>query len=86
MEALSLSDPHVKASSAVGIKRLGSLFLESIAHDSTEEKLFAKASDAALSRAFRELGLKSLSLKERAGSADVLAKSPIYGDSDCGGR
>ena len=54
---------------------------EAIGHDSTEEKLFAKASDAALSRAFRELGLKSIILKERADSADVLAESPIHGYS-----
>jgi type II restriction enzyme len=52
---------------------------ELIAHDSTEEKLFAKASDAALSRAFRELGLKSAVVKERADSADVIAESSIHG-------
>ena len=52
---------------------------ESIAHDSTEEKLFAKVSDAVLSRAFRELGLKSTVLSERADSADVIAQSDIYG-------
>lgn len=52
---------------------------ESIPHDSTEEKLFSKASDAVLSRAFREIGLKSKVLKERGDSADVLAESPIHG-------
>jgi type II restriction enzyme len=52
---------------------------ESIAHDSSEEKLFSKASDAVLSRVFRELGLKSTVLTERADSADVLAESPIHG-------
>ena len=52
---------------------------ESIAHDSTEEKLFAKVSDAVLARAFRELGLKSTILYERADSADVFAESNIYG-------
>ena len=52
---------------------------KAIAHDSTEEKLFAKASDAVLSRAFRELGLKSTVLSERADSADVIAESPLYG-------
>ena len=51
---------------------------ESIAHDSTEEKLFAKASDAILSRAFRELGLKSTVLSERGDAADVMAQSRIY--------
>ncbi|MDY3879739.1 MAG: HindIII family type II restriction endonuclease [Desulfovibrio piger] len=52
---------------------------EFIVHDSTEEKLFSKASDAVLSRAFREIGLKSVVLKERGDSADVLAESPIHG-------
>jgi len=51
---------------------------EAIAHDSTEEKLFAKASDILLSRAFCEIGLKSTVIKERANSADVLAESPLY--------
>ena len=50
-----------------------------LAHDSTEEKLFSKASDAVLSRAFREIGLKSTVLKERGDSADVLAESSIHG-------
>ncbi|MCL2499871.1 MAG: HindIII family type II restriction endonuclease [Defluviitaleaceae bacterium] len=52
---------------------------EVINHDSTEEKLFAKASDAILSRAFRELGLKSTIISERADSADVIARSIIHG-------
>ncbi|MBQ7168852.1 MAG: HindIII family type II restriction endonuclease [Synergistaceae bacterium] len=52
---------------------------ESIAHDSTGEKLFSKASDIVLSRAFRELGLKSTVLHERADSADVIAESKLYG-------
>lgn len=52
---------------------------EAIAHDSTEEKLFSKASDAVLARAFREIGLKAKVLKERGDSADVLAESSIHG-------
>ncbi|MCL2182545.1 MAG: HindIII family type II restriction endonuclease [Chitinispirillia bacterium] len=52
---------------------------EAIAHDSTEEKLFAKASDIVLSRAFREIGLKSIVINERADSADVQAESLLYG-------
>lgn len=51
---------------------------EFIAHDSTGEKLFSKASDMVLSRAFREIGLKSSVLHERADSADVIAESEIY--------
>jgi len=52
---------------------------ESIDHDSTEEKLYAKASDAVLSKAFQQLGLKSKVLAERGDSADVIAESPIHG-------
>ena len=51
---------------------------ESILLDSTEEKLFSKASDAVLSRAFRELGLKSSVLRERSDSADVIAESNFF--------
>lgn len=52
---------------------------ESIDHDSTAEKLFSKATDAALSRAFREIGLKSRVLHERGDSADVIAESKYHG-------
>jgi len=52
---------------------------ESIKHDSSEEKLFSKSSDAVLSRTFRELGLKSYVITERADSADVHAQSHIHG-------
>lgn len=41
--------------------------------------MIAKASDAVLSRAFRELGLKSTVLGQRSDSADVLAESKYYG-------
>lgn len=51
---------------------------ENIPADSTEEKLFSKASDAILSRAFRELGLKSSVLRERSDSADVMAESKFF--------
>jgi type II restriction enzyme len=60
------------------IEQIGTI-PEEIKHDSTEEKLFAKISDAVLSRAFRELGLKSEMLSERADCADVIAKSDIFG-------
>lgn len=60
------------------LKQIGTI-PEEIEADSTQEKLFSKASDAALARAFRELGLKSIVLKERADSADVLAESYYHG-------
>ena len=52
---------------------------ESIEHDSTEEKLFAKAYDIVLSRAFIEIGLNSNILKQRGNSADVFVESKFYG-------
>ena len=60
------------------LKQIGTI-TETIIHDSTAEKLFSKASDAVLSRAFREVGLKSTVLKGRNNSADVLAESPVHG-------
>lgn len=60
------------------LKQIGTI-PETIIHDSTAEKLFSKASDAVLSRAFREVGLKSTVLKGHNNSADVLAESPVHG-------
>lgn len=65
----------------IGTLRHIGIIPESIAYDSTQEKLFSKASDFVLSRAFRELGLKSAVIKARADSADVLAESELYGYS-----
>lgn len=48
---------------------------ESISHDSTEEKLYSKASDIVLARCFRLLGLDAKALNERADNADILASS-----------
>lgn len=44
---------------------------ESYRHDSSEEKLYSKYTDALLSISYKTLGLKSLVLKERADAADV---------------
>jgi type II restriction enzyme len=51
---------------------------EDIGHDSSEEKLFSKASDIVLAKCFQELGLKSTVNKERASCADVTAKSKFH--------
>lgn len=56
------------------VKHIGTI-PENISHDSTEEKLYSKASDIVLSRCFRELGLRSKALDERGNSADVIAES-----------
>lgn len=63
----------------IGTLRQIGIIPECILHDSTGEKLFSKTSDIILARAFRELGLKSAVLHERADSADVIAESKIYG-------
>jgi type II restriction enzyme len=44
---------------------------ESYTHDSSEEKLYSKYTDALLAAAFRSIGLRSLVLTERADAADV---------------
>lgn len=56
------------------VKGIG-IIPESIEHDSTEEKLYSKASDIVLARCFRLLGLAARALNERADSADILAES-----------
>lgn len=51
---------------------------ESYDHDSSDEKLYSKYTDALLSFAFKALGLKSLVLNERADAADVEAFAKGY--------
>ncbi|MCL2753760.1 MAG: HindIII family type II restriction endonuclease [Defluviitaleaceae bacterium] len=70
-----------KTDDLLGIVQQIGTIPEAIAHDSTEEKLFSKASDAILSRVFQELGLKSAIITGRADTADVVAQSPIHGYS-----
>lgn len=60
------------------LENIGSI-PESIAHDSTEEKLYSKVSDAVLARTLREIGLKATVLTERADSADVIVQSKFHG-------
>ena len=56
------------------VKEIGTI-PENIEHDSTEEKLYSKASDIVLARCFRLLGLASKALDERGDSADIIAES-----------
>lgn len=56
------------------VKQIGTI-PENIDHDSTEEKLYSKASDIVLARCFRMLGLAARALDERADSADIIAES-----------
>lgn len=54
---------------------------EDIDHDSSEEKLYSKATDIVLAKSFHELGINSNVNKERANCADVIGKSSIHGYS-----
>lgn len=58
------------------LKEIG-IIPESVKHDSSEEKFYAKVSDSMLAKGLREIGLKSEVLSTRSDSADVVAKS-IY--------
>jgi|SRR5579872_1989172 len=51
---------------------------EHYGHDTSEEKLYSKYTDALLAAAYRHIGLKSVVLQERADAADVEAIGPDY--------
>lgn len=51
---------------------------EAYSHDSSEEKLYSKYTDALLAQTFTSLGLRSLVLRERGDAADVEAFAPDY--------
>ena len=51
--------------------RLCTAIPESYDHDSSEEKLYSKYTDALISECFKYLGLNSIVLTERADAADV---------------
>ncbi len=51
---------------------------EAYNHDSSEEKLYSKYTDILLSFAYKEIGLKSIVLTERADAADVEAFAKEY--------
>ena len=60
-----------KAPAVLAHLRLCGAIPEDYGHDSSEEKLYSKYTDAVLAHAFRHVGLRSLVLQERADSADV---------------
>ena len=51
---------------------------EAYSHDSSEEKLYSKYTDSLLCFAYKEMGLKSVVLRERADVADVDAFAKDY--------
>jgi hypothetical protein len=58
--------------------RLAGAIPERYPHDSSEEKLYSKYTDALLSTSFTHIGLNSVVLAERADSADVEAATKDY--------
>ena len=51
---------------------------EDIAHDSTEEKLYTKASDILFAKALQEMNLEVKVLTQRADCADIVAQSHYH--------
>lgn len=58
--------------------RLCGTIPETYGHDSSEEKLYSKYTDALLAVSFRHMGLKSTVLTERADAADVDCVAEAY--------
>lgn len=58
--------------------RLCGAIPEVYGHDSSEEKLYSKYTDAVLAHSFRSIGLTSIVLQERADSADVECVAKDY--------
>lgn len=58
--------------------RLCSAIPESYGHDTSEEKLYSKYTDALISAAYSFMGLKSMVLTERADAADVEIVTDSY--------
>lgn len=51
---------------------------EDIGHDSSEEKLYTKASDIIFAKALMEMGLEAKILSQRADCADIIAQSKYH--------
>lgn len=54
---------------------------ERFGHDSTEEKLYAKASDAIVASTLAHLGFTTRVLEERGDAADIIGESSLHGYS-----
>ena len=74
VDEISLAGP----SAILDHLRLCGAIPESYGHDTSEEKLYSKYTDAVLALAFRSMGLASLVLTERADVADVEVWGPKW--------
>jgi len=68
---LSKEISHQGVDSLIGHLRLCGAIPEEYGHDTSEEKLYSKYTDAVISESYEAMGLTSLVLKERADVADV---------------
>ena len=79
IEAEILADLNADGCDAiVDHLRLAGAIPESYGHDSSEEKLYSKYTDALLSTSFTHIGMNSIVLSERADAADVEAATQAY--------
>jgi hypothetical protein len=79
VEAELLKEINVDGSGAIlDHLRLAGAIPEHYPHDSSEEKLYSKYTDALLSASFTYMGLNSVVLSERADAADVEAATKDY--------
>ena len=69
---------HIDKNSLIKLNLEIGTIPEDIDHDSSEEKLFSKATDIVLAKTLHELGLNASVNKERANCADVFAKSSYH--------
>lgn len=72
-QIFDLSEEHI----LLLIKEIGTI-PELIPHDSTAEKLYAKAADIVLARCFQLLGLRAIVNRGRANAADIIGNSEIH--------
>ena len=77
-DELSNEIEHHGIDSLLDHLRLCSAIPESYGHDSSEEKLYSKYTDALISESYSWIGLQSIVLDERADSADVEVVADEY--------
>lgn len=77
-ESLSRAVAKISDSDVLNHIEYGGVIPESYAHDSSEEKMFAKYCDILLARALALLGLTASVLEERSDAADVKATTSLY--------
>ena len=75
---LAAEEASVGVQAVVDHLRLCGAIPEEYGHDSSEEKLYSKYTDAVIALAFNQLGCRAVVLTERADAADVEVFSPNF--------